>query len=62
MSQDNQDLFDTPELIPNEVHAIFSEYKDCTYEDLGQMLVRLNKIGYTFDFYLNAIPYNLRKL
>ena len=31
----SQDLFDTPELIPNEVHAIFSEYEDCTYEDLG---------------------------
>jgi hypothetical protein len=59
------DLFDTPDLIPNEVAEIldsFNEDTDNTYFELGRLQRQLEKIGYTFDFYLDAQPYNLRKL
>ena len=59
------DLFDTPDLIPNEVAEIlnsFNEDTDNTYFELGRLQKQLEKIGYTFDFYLDAQPYNLRRL
>lgn len=59
------DLFDTPDLIPNEVAKIlnsFNEDTDNTYFELGRLQRQLEKIGYTFDFYLDAQPYNLRRL
>lgn len=59
------DLFDTPDLIPNEVTEIlnsFNEDTDNTYFELGRLQKQLEKIGYTFDFYLDAQPYNLRRL
>jgi hypothetical protein len=59
------DLFEHPGLIPNEVSEIlntFDENTDNTYFELGRLQKQLEKIGYTFDFYLDAQPYNLRKL
>jgi hypothetical protein len=36
--------------------------KDDTYENCSNLVDDLNKIGYTCDYYLDAEPYNLRKL
>lgn len=55
------DLFETPEQLPKHIQAIISKYGDCdTYEDCANMLKELNKYGYTFNYYLDAQPYNLR--
>lgn len=60
-----KDLFETPELIPSDVQAIlesFDEESPNTYLELDRLVNELEVIGYTFDFYLDAEPYNLRKL
>jgi hypothetical protein len=60
-----QDLFETPELIPNEVQAIletFNEETENTYLELARLVGELETIGYTFDYYLDADPYGLRPI
>ena len=58
------DLFETPELMPANLQAIVDKYAhaDNSYEMCGAMLVECKAIGYTFDFYLDAMPYNLRPI
>jgi hypothetical protein len=58
-----KDLFETPELIPQDVQAIletFNEDTPNTYEELNRLTNELEVIGYTFDYYLDAEPYGLR--
>lgn len=57
-----QDLFETPEKIPAEVNAILDKYREgeYTYTELDEMQAELEKVGFTIDYYLDAIPYNLR--
>jgi hypothetical protein len=58
-----RDLFETPELIPQDVQAIletFNEDTPNTYEELNRLTNELEVIGYTFDYYLDADPYGLR--
>jgi hypothetical protein len=58
-----KDLFETPELIPQDVQAIletFNEDTPNTYEELNRLTNELEAIGYTFDYYLDADPYGLR--
>jgi hypothetical protein len=62
-----KDLFETPELLPIEVNAILSRYnaleieKGIDYADLIKLGQELANYGLEFDFYLDCIPYNLRK-
>ena len=56
------DLFETPELIPENVRAVLDSYLEPTYETLGLMLDECEELGYTFDYYLDAVPYDLRKI
>jgi hypothetical protein len=58
------DLFDTPELIPDYVKEILEEYQhgDFNYLDCKELELRLNSVGYTIDWGLEAEPYNLRPL
>lgn len=58
------DLFDKYELLPPEGIAILDKYADFdnTYEECEAMLKDFEAIGYTFDYYLDAQPYNLRKI
>jgi hypothetical protein len=58
-----KDLFETPELIPQDVQAIletFNEDTPNTYEELNRLTNELEVIGYTFYYYLDADPYGLR--
>jgi len=58
-----KDLFETPELIPQDVQAIletFNEDEPNTYIELARLTNELEEIGYTFDYYLDAEPYGLR--
>jgi hypothetical protein len=60
-----KDLFETPELIPVMVQAIletFNEDTKNTYRELARIVSELEPLGYTFDFYLDAEPFNLRKI
>jgi hypothetical protein len=62
---DVEDLFDTPELIPNEVSDImgtFDEDSGNTYLELDRLINELKEVGYTFSYYLDAEPYWLRKI
>lgn len=60
-----KDLFETPELIPEEVQSVletFDEENLNTYSELDRILEEINVIGYTFDYYLDAEPYGLRPI
>ena len=58
------DLFEHQEDLPSEVKEILDKYseEDNTYESLGKMQSELEPLGYTFDYYLDAEPYGLRKM
>lgn len=62
------DLFETPELLPEKVKAILRRYNDLEtengiqYTDLIKMGKEMAIYGYQFDFYLDCIPYNLQKI
>jgi hypothetical protein len=61
-----QDLFDTPELIPANVQAVLEQHTadklEMDYKELAAMLADVEKLGYTFDYYLDCIPFNLTKI
>lgn len=63
-----KDLFETPELLPENVKAILSRYnaleieKGIEYTDLINMGKEMAVYGYEFEFYLDCIPYNLKKI
>jgi hypothetical protein len=60
-----KDLFETPELIPNEVQTIlesFDENSNNTYLELNRLLIEIEPLGYIFDYYLDAEPYGLRPI
>lgn len=63
-----KDLFKTPSKLPKKVQAILYRYNDLdikmglTYTNLIQMGKELALYGYEFDFYLDCVPYNLRKV
>jgi len=63
--RDMKDLFETPELIPDEVQAVFetfNEDSDNSYFELDRILSEIEPLGYTFDYYLDAEPYGLRPI
>ncbi len=60
------DLFEHPELIPEPVQSILKKYEDeylngATYELNERLLNELKPVGYSFEYYLDAEPYNLHK-
>ena len=60
-----RDLFETPELIPDNVQAVLETFnEDCTntYHELDRLLIEIEPMGYTFDYYLDAEPYGLRPI
>ena len=62
-----KDLFQSPELLPNEVRAIVEKY-NLLHEQIPDneicinMLAELKPLGYTFDYGLDYEPTNLRKV
>lgn len=58
------DLFDDIEALPNEIQAILLKYsyEEESYTNCENLVKELNEVGYTCEYYLDAIPYNLRKL
>jgi len=58
------DLFEHYELLPQEVQDILSKYDDHdeTYENCENLKKDLETVGYTCDYYLDAVPFDLKKL
>jgi hypothetical protein len=57
------DLFEDYENIPANVQEILDEYdleEDSDYDTLLELQNRLETIGYTFEYGLDAVPYGLR--
>lgn len=59
-----KDLFEYPEEQPEELKAILSKYEDQEqdYNTCKALLSEVQAIGYTFEYYLDAVPFDLRKL
>ena len=58
------DLFETPEVLPDEVLVIIGKFEksENDYKDCQKLVKRLNAVGYTCEFGLDAIPFNLQKI
>ena len=59
------DLFEFYEDQPKEVSSIleqFGNFEELDYEQLKAMQLNLETIGYTFEYGLDAQPFNLRKI
>jgi hypothetical protein len=59
-----KDLFNTPELLPQEVRDIIEKYEemDTCYEMCRNLIEELEPHGYTCDYGLDGIPYELQKI
>lgn len=58
------DLFETPEMLPIEVQNLLNSFADSeqSYKACEELEVALKSLGYTFEWGLDASPYNLRKI
>jgi hypothetical protein len=58
-----QDLFENYETLPQEVTDILANYSEAeSYKELDAMIYELNQVGYTCEYDLNCIAFNLQKL
>ena len=58
-----QDLFEVIETLPQDVQDVLMQHAGSeSYEELNNLLEILKPLGYTFEYYLDAIPYNLSKI
>ena len=66
-AEENTDLFECVETLPQEVQNIIERYGErysvgsMEYKDTAEFLREIELLGYTFDYYLDNEPYNLRK-
>ena len=58
------DLLDNMHDLPDEVQDILSEFSELEndYLNCAQLVDKLNAVGYTIEYGLDAEPYNLTKL
>jgi hypothetical protein len=58
------DLFETPELIPDVINDIIESYNEDAdlYGECRRLLNEMNKHGYTFEYGLDGVPYDLQKI
>ena len=57
------DLFETPEVLPKKLQTVLINAGEIsTYNQCATLLRKVRRLGYTFDYYLDGVPYNLRKL
>lgn len=56
-----KDLFKTPELLPQEVKNILAKYEEMgtSYDTCNNLIKELKQVGYTCDYGLDGIPYEL---
>lgn len=57
------DLFEFKHLLPEPVQDAINEAGEVdTYEQCEALKARLNPLGYDFEYYLDATPYNLHTI
>lgn len=61
MEENQVDLFEEYDSLPNEVRAIVDTIEQ-SYQGLLESKRKLNEIGYSFELGLDAEPYNLIKI
>jgi len=64
-TSDDIDLFQHIERLPKNIQhniELYNNLETLTYDDCQAMLVDMENQGYTFEYGLDAEPYNLRKL
>ena len=61
---DGLDLFQYTEILPLPVKKVLHKYCkfDFDYKILEQFLQEIKALGYTFEYYLDATPFNLTKI
>lgn len=59
-----KDLFETPELIPDNVQSVLETFDEDAdpYHELARIVNEIEPMGFTFDYYLDAEPYGLRPI
>jgi hypothetical protein len=57
------DLFEQIHTLPIEVQQVLEQYSDdyMSYAECNELIIKLNKLGYTCEYGLDAIPFNLTK-
>lgn len=56
-----RDLFNHIDELPDKVMELLS--RECeSYEDCNTLIAELNELGYTMDYDLDAVGYNLREV
>ena len=59
------DLFADHEKLPQHVQDILEKHGedwDDSYDNCRAMLKDMEAVGYTFEYYLDAVPYDLRRM
>ena len=58
------DLFEDIDSLPENVQAVLAKYSgaDESYTNAEAMLAELEPLGYTFEYGLDALPFNLREI
>jgi hypothetical protein len=58
------DLFETPELLPLEVQELIANIDEdgCSYAECARLLEAVQALGYTFEYGLDGMPYDLAKI
>jgi hypothetical protein len=58
------DLFEHPEKLPAKLRAFLLAFNESNqdYQDVLDLLNSCEKIGFSFQFGLDSIPYNLHKI
>lgn len=60
------DLFSTPDALPSEVLSIIGKFEDLhfdlSYDNCADLVKQLNSVGYTCEYGLDAVPFNLQKI
>jgi hypothetical protein len=58
------DLFEDQEKLPIEMQQLLEKFeeKDTSYSNCKKLLKKCLKLGYSFEYGLDAIPYNLQKI
>lgn len=64
MENSKLDLFENYKEIPAELSILLEKFeeKDTSYSNCKKLLKKCIKLGYSFEYGLDAIPYNLQKL
>ena len=59
-----EDLFEYPEQWPAKLRAVLACYmaKEQTYTNLMQLEIDLKKLGYSIEYGLDCMAYNLQKI